>query len=77
MKNLILALLLFAGLNAMSANNEIFSYDDEFGTCTVTVTFYDSDGNVTGSQTYQSWQPDELSCQIWAAKIGRLYQPMQ
>lgn len=61
---------------AYASSSTNLNYED-YGTCTVTVTFYDSDGNVTGSQTYTSWQPDELSCQVWAAQIGRLFRPMQ
>lgn len=73
MKNLFLALVFFVGttMSFASSSNEIA--EEDFGTCTVTITFYDEDGNVTGTSTSTYWASDATHCAIITSQVAALF----
>lgn len=55
------------------ANTTETRVSDDLDNCIVTVTHYDSQGNVTGTSVYSSFQPNLLSCQNYAHQVKKLY----
>ncbi|WP_412850347.1 hypothetical protein ACL0VS_11600 [Chryseobacterium sp. PMSZPI] len=77
-KVILLAAFGVAGLvSAKSADLKISSIKTEkakeikktFDLCGVNVTFYDSEGNVTGSQWYVTDAPTLSSCQVYQSMV--------
>ncbi len=75
MKKLFIMVAFVAGTIVSTASNftNEIAYNEDFGSCTVTVTITNGDGEVVDTIVYQSYQSSELNCRIYAANIGLLY----
>lgn len=73
MKNLFFALafVLTGHLGIANTSNSALEAAEDFGTCTITITFINEEGQ-TESITYTTFAASELDCRIQAARISIL-----
>lgn len=68
-----LAFVLAGHLGIANTSNTALDSFEDFGTCTITINFFDDDGDLIGSTSWTTFASSELDCRIQAVEIDLLF----